>query len=54
MEWYWWILIVILGLNASAIAMLGFMMVGDWFAQRRLKKREGPLPADEFSEDQGD
>ena len=35
MKWYLWILIVILGLNAIAIGMTGFMLVGDWFLQRR-------------------
>jgi len=54
MRWYWWILFVILGLNLFAIAMLGFMMAGDWVAQRRLKKREGWPPADEASEDHED
>ena len=50
MRWYWWILFVILGLNLFAIAMLGFMMAGDWVTQRRLKKHEGWPPADEASE----
>jgi hypothetical protein len=54
MAWYWWILIAILGLNAFAIAMLGFMMVGDWVTQRRMKKCEGRPPRDDSSGDQGD
>ena len=47
MRWYWWVLIAILGLNLVAMAMLGFMMVGDWIAHRRSGKHEGPPPADE-------
>ena len=54
MRWYWWILVAILGLNVFAIAMLGFMMVGDWVAQRRMKKYEDRPPADDSSEDQKD
>ena len=49
MRWYWWVLIAILGLNLVAMAMLGFMMVGDWIAHRRSGKHEGPPPADDSS-----
>jgi hypothetical protein len=51
MRWYWWVLIAILGLNLVAMAMLGFMMVGDWIAHRRSSKHEGPPPADDSSAD---
>ena len=51
MAWYWYILIVILGLNAVAIALLGLMMVGDWVTQRRIAKGRWVPPADESSED---
>ena len=54
MRWYWWILVVILGLNVFAIAMLGFMMAGDWVAQRRMKKCESRPPDDDSPEDQTD
>jgi hypothetical protein len=47
MSWYWWVLIGILGLNAFAIAMLGVMMISDWFAQRRGRRQEIPPPEDE-------
>jgi hypothetical protein len=40
MKWYWWILIVILGLNVLAIAMISFLMAGDWLAERRQRSRE--------------
>jgi hypothetical protein len=50
MSWYWWIPIVILGLNAFAIAMLGAMMIGDWFAQRRAKKESWQPHRDDPSE----
>lgn len=39
MKWYWWILVVILGLNAIAIAMIGMMMAGDWLSERRRSRR---------------
>jgi hypothetical protein len=37
MKWYWWILFAILGLNAVAIALIGFMLIGDWINERRGK-----------------
>ncbi|MGD9141492.1 MAG: hypothetical protein PVJ42_08125 [bacterium] len=47
MTWYWWILVGILGLNVFAIAMLGVMMISDWFAQRRGSRHETPPHEDE-------
>ena len=38
----------LVGVALVAIAMLGLMMVGDWFAQRRGRRREIPPPEDEF------
>lgn len=40
MKWYWWVLTVILALNALAIAMIGFLMAGDWLGQRRHRRHE--------------
>lgn len=51
MAWYLWILVVVLGLNAVAIALLGLMMISDWFAQRRMRRHEYPPPEDDARED---
>ena len=51
MKWYLWVLIVILGLNVFAIAMLGLMMAGDWLAQRRLTKCDKRLRGGDSSEE---
>jgi hypothetical protein len=53
MAWYLWILAVILGLNAVAIALLGLMMLSDWFAQRRLKRVEYPTREDDEKDERG-
>ena len=52
MTWFLWVLVVILGLNAVAIALLGLMMLSDWFAQRRMKRGEYPPPDDDAGKDE--
>ena len=35
MAWYWWVLIVILGLNALVIVVVALFLATDWLRTRR-------------------
>jgi len=41
MAWYWWVVAVILGLNAMVIAVVALFLAADWLRSRRADAGEG-------------
>ena len=41
MTWYWWIVSVIVGLNALVVAVVALFLAADWFRARRAASEEG-------------
>ena len=41
MAWYWWVVAVILGLNALVVIMVALFLAADWFRARRAASEEG-------------
>lgn len=40
MAWYWWIVSVILGLNALVVVVVALFLIADWFRARRAVSEE--------------
>jgi uncharacterized membrane protein len=40
MKWYWWILLIIMGLNALVIVMVGLFLLFDRWRNRRAMENE--------------
>lgn len=41
MAWYWWVIAVILGLNALVVAVVAVFLAADWLRGRRADSEEG-------------
>jgi uncharacterized membrane protein len=40
MAWYWWVVSVVLGLNALVVVVVAVFLAADWFRARRAASEE--------------
>ncbi len=45
MKWYWWLVIVILGLNALVIVLISIVLFIDWIKQKRIMRKKRQMMA---------
>jgi hypothetical protein len=47
MAWYWWIVSVIIGLNALVVVVVALFLAADWFRARRSVSEETEDPGEQ-------